>query len=76
MGVQSVVLICVLVCCDLFLAAYLLVLRHSIREAAEELEKKLRTDTNTLISISAGTGLSGCLLRRSTGSFRRSAGSA
>ena len=54
MGVQSVVLICVLVCCDLFLAAYLLVLRHSIREAAEELEKKLRTDTNTLISISAG----------------------
>ena len=40
--------------CMLFLLPYLLILRHSIREVAEELEEKLRTDTNTLISISAG----------------------
>jgi len=33
---------------------YLLILRSSIREVAEELEEKLRTDTNTLISISTG----------------------
>lgn len=38
----------------LFLLLYLLILRHSIREAAEELDEKLRTDTNTLISISIG----------------------
>ncbi len=38
----------------LFLLLYLLILRHSIREAAEELDEKLRTDTNTLISISTG----------------------
>ena len=38
----------------LFLLLYLLILRHSIREVAEELEEKLRTDTNTLISISIG----------------------
>lgn len=40
--------------CILFLLSYLLILRHSIREVAEELEEKLRTDTNTRISISAG----------------------
>ena len=33
---------------------YLLILRHSIREVAAELVEKLRTDTNTLISISIG----------------------
>ena len=38
----------------LFLLLYLLVLRRSIREVAEELDEKLRTDTNTLISISSG----------------------
>ena len=38
----------------LFLLLYLLILQHSIREAAEELDEKLRTDTNTLISISTG----------------------
>ena len=38
----------------LFLLLYLLILRHSIREAAEELNEKLRTDTTTLISISTG----------------------
>ena len=47
-------LTCLLAFCVLFLLAYLLILRHSIREAAEELDEKLRTDTNTLISISAG----------------------
>ena len=36
----------------LFLLLYLLILRHSICEAAEELDEKLKTDTNTLISIS------------------------
>ena len=54
MAFQSIVLICVLVCCILILFAYLLILRHSIREAAEELEEKLRTDTNTMVSISTG----------------------
>ena len=43
-----------LVLCVLFLLLYLLVLRRSIREAAEALEEKLRTDTNTLISLSTG----------------------
>ena len=38
----------------LFLLLYLLLLRHSIRETAKELDEKLRTDTNTLISISTG----------------------
>lgn len=47
-------LTCLLALCMLFLLAYLLILRHSIREVAEELEEKLRTDTNTLISISTG----------------------
>lgn len=47
-------LICLLALCVLFLLAYLLILRRSIREVAEELEEKLRTDTNTLISISTG----------------------
>lgn len=54
MEFQSMVLICVLAFCVLALLVYLLSLRHSIREAAEELEEKLRTDTNTLISISTG----------------------
>ena len=54
MAFWSIVLVCVLVCCVLILLAYLLVLRCSIREAAEEMEEKLRTDTNTLISISTG----------------------
>ena len=38
----------------LVLSLYLLSLRRSLREVAEELEEKLRTDTNTLISISSG----------------------
>lgn len=40
--------------CVLLLLLKLLLLRHSIREVAEELDEKLKTDTNTLISISTG----------------------
>ena len=54
MEFQWIVLICALALCSLLLLAYLLLLRCSIREVAEELEEKLRTDTNTLISISTG----------------------
>ena len=54
MEFQSIVLICVLALCVLTLLIYLLILRSSIREVAEELEEKLRTDTNPLISISTG----------------------
>ena len=54
MEFQSIGLICVLALCVLTLMIYLLILRSSIREVAEELEEKLRTDTNTLISISTG----------------------
>ena len=49
-------LTCLLALCVLFLLAHLLILRSSIREVAEELEEKLRTDTNTLISLSTGDG--------------------
>lgn len=48
------ILTLLLVFCILCLLLYLLILRHSIREAAEELNDKLQTDTNTLISISSG----------------------
>ena len=54
MEFQSIGLICILALCVLTLLIYLLILRHSIREVAEELEEKLRTDTNTLVSISTG----------------------
>ena len=54
MEFQSIGFICVLALCVLTLLIYLLILRSSIREVAEELEEKLRTDTNTLISISTG----------------------
>lgn len=54
MELWYIVLTCSLALAALFLLAYLLVLRHSLREAAEELDEKLRTDTNTLISISSG----------------------
>ncbi len=56
MEFQSIGLICVLALCVLTLLIYLLILHSSIREVAEELEEKLRTDTNTLISISVGSG--------------------
>ena len=51
MELWCIVLICSLALAALCLLAYLLTLRHSLREAADE---KLRTDTNTLISISSG----------------------
>lgn len=54
MELWCIVLICSLALAALCLLAYLLVLRHSLRETAEELDEKLRTDTNTLISISSG----------------------
>lgn len=54
MELWCIVLIYSLALAALCLLAYLLVLRHSLREAAEELDEKLRTDTNTLISISSG----------------------
>ena len=54
MELWCIVLICSLALAALCLLAYLLVLRHSLREAAEGLDEKLRTDTNTLISISTG----------------------
>lgn len=38
----------------IFLLIYIISQRHSIREIADELEEKLKTDTNTLISISSG----------------------
>ena len=44
----------VLVLCILGLVLYILSLRNSIREVAEELEEKLQLDTNTLIFISSG----------------------
>ena len=53
MELWCIVLICSLALAALCLLAYLLTLRHSLREAAEELDEKLRTDTNTLISISS-----------------------
>lgn len=54
MELWCIVLICSLALAALCLLAYMLALRHSLREAAEELDEKLRTDTNTLISISSG----------------------
>ena len=45
-GVMTLLTLILLLC--------LLSLRHSIRETAEELEEKLHSDTNTLISISSG----------------------
>lgn len=47
-------LIAALALCVLLLLLYLFLLRHSIQEVAEELDEKLKTDTNTLISISTG----------------------
>ena len=44
----------ILILCALVLGVRLYLLRRAIREAADELDEKLRTDTNTLISISSG----------------------
>ena len=54
MELPWIILTGALALCVLCLLFRLLVLRRSIREVAEELEEKLQTDTNTLISISAG----------------------
>ena len=54
MELRWIILTASLALCALFLLLYLLLLRYSIREAAEQLDEKLRTDTNTLISISTG----------------------
>ena len=47
-------IIIVLVLCIVGLLLYLLSLRTSLKEVARELNDKLKTDTNTLISISSG----------------------
>ena len=48
MEFQSIILICVLALCVLTLLIYLLILRSSIREVAEELEEKLQTGNDEL----------------------------
>ena len=50
----SVFVICGLALCVVGLLLYLLSLRASLKEVARELNDKLKTDTNTLISISSG----------------------
>lgn len=54
MEIWYFVLIGALALCVLIILRYLLLLRRSIREVAEELDEKLKTDTNTLIVISTG----------------------
>lgn len=54
MEIWQYVLIGALALTVLVLAGYLLSLRRALREVAQELEEKLHTDTNTLISISSG----------------------
>lgn len=49
-----VLIIIVLAFCVVGLLLYLLSLRASLKEVARELNDKLKTDTNTLISISSG----------------------
>lgn len=54
METWCIALVCLLSLVCLLLLGRLLSLRHSLREAAEDLSEKLRTDTNTLLSISSG----------------------
>ena len=49
-----VLIIIALAFCVVGLLLYLLSLRASLKEVARELNDKLKTDTNTLISISSG----------------------
>ena len=56
MELWSVFVICGLALCVVGLLLYLLSLRASLKEVARELNDKLNTDTNTLISISSGDG--------------------
>ena len=54
MELWSVFVICGLALCVVGLLLYLLSLCASLKEVARELNDKLKTDTNTLISISSG----------------------
>ena len=54
MELWSVFVICGLALCGVGLLLYLLSLCASLKEVARELNDKLKTDTNTLISISSG----------------------
>mgnify|MGYP000274773075 CR=1 FL=1 len=54
MEIWWMVLTGLLALCTLVLLLRLTALRRSLREVAEELEEKLQTDTNTLISLSTG----------------------
>lgn len=54
MQLWQVVVMVVLLFGVIFLLTYLLLLRRSLREVAEEMDEKLKTDTNTLVSISTG----------------------
>lgn len=57
MEIWWMVLTGLLALCTLVLLLRLTALRRSLREVAEELEEKLQTDTNTLISLSTGDRL-------------------
>lgn len=59
MEIWWMVLTGLLALCTLVLLLRLTALRRSLREVAEELEEKLQTDTNTLISLSTGDGRPG-----------------
>ena len=54
MEILYIVSIVVLALAAAALSVYLLLLRSALGEVAEELDEKLHTDTNTLISISSG----------------------
>ena len=54
MELWSVFVICGLALCVIGLSLRLVSLRSSLKEAARELNDKLQTDTNTLLSVSSG----------------------
>lgn len=56
MEIVYIVIIAVLAAALTALVLYLISLRSSLRETAFELEDRLRSDTNTLISVSSGDG--------------------
>ena len=66
----SVFVIGVLALCVIVLSVYLFSLRSSLKEAAKELEGKLKTDTNTLISISSGDRVMRALAAQINGQLR------
>mgnify|MGYP003247934729 CR=1 FL=1 len=71
MEIWWMVLTGLLALCTLVLLLRLTALRHSLREVAEELEEKLQTDTNTLISLSTGDRAA-MALRGASGIWRSS----